>query len=310
MMTRILLVLVPILLPLAGFAQNADGEFSRDKKELTLDGKIYAIETKKTVSSEPGTRYYLAEQGGYAFGVFGVHIPESYAGKSPLPLIVNSHGKGGNGAAGIGEWAGYSERYGLVVVCPSFGYATGRSTAGADDQMLSEIMERILSSLKIDRRYVLGTGFSGGGLVVFGCMMQHPEWFTALCFRSANYRGTLTRKSKWDKVPVYVLWGEKDNPIIFSPPDAGQGPAVLNALLDMKGLSREYSKRTDRYSFEKDGSFRWDMIKGGGHNGRADLVTAWFAKKVVRSAVPTGPAVTNEETKDPGFVPIDQFKNL
>lgn len=288
----------------------------RSGKTLSLNGKSYDIETTPVLSREPGTRYYLVKNGGYAEGVFGVHIPSSAAGKTAVPLLVDSHGKGGNGAEGIGGWAGWAEQYGFIAVCPSFGYATGQGTLGEADRVLEEVMERVLDSLPIDRSHILGTGFSGGGLVAYEAMMKHPEWFTALCFRGPNFRAMAGSSAHWRTVPIYILWGEKDHPIIYRPPDSGDGPQALRLLLAMKGLAAKFRTRPNPVSFEVAGSFKWDQIPGGGHDGRSDLVSKWFATQFRPSsgskeepedaAAEPEPSEDSPEPEPPGFK-LDDF---
>jgi hypothetical protein len=314
-MIRVCIALGILLAGRLSFAADSGWTLRRDGKQLTIGGKTYEIETATALSREPGTRYYLAKNGMYAAGVFGVHIPESAAGKTSVPLVLDSHGKGGDGASGVAGWAGWAEQYGFIVVCPSFGYATGAGSLGETDRVLCEIMERALKDLPVDRLHVLGTGFSGGALVAYESMMQHPEWFTALSFRGPNFRALAGSSAHWRKVPIYILWGEQDHPMIYSPPESGQGPRALNLLLNMKGLAGEFRKRSNPVSFEKAGSFKWDQIPGGGHDGRADLVSKWFAGYFGSgSRVEDRPDVVPEDTPEPekkeGFDPEGFLQRL
>lgn len=300
---------------LLAWASQVDGQTEgeaprRSGKQVTLNGKSYDIETSAHLSREPGTRYYVVEEGAYAGGVFGVHVPSSVAGKSFVPLLVDSHGKGGNGAEGIGGWAGWAEQFGFIAVCPSFGYATGQGSLGEADRVLEKVMKMVLDSLPVDRSHVLGTGFSGGGMVAYESMMKHPEWFTSLCFRGPNFRMMAGSSSHWRKVPIYILWGEKDHPIIYRPPESGDGPRALGLLLAMKGLAAEFRKRTTPASFEKAGSFKWDQIPGGGHDGRNDLVSKWFAAQFQTAASGgTQPEDSEPETPPPEDAPEPEEKN-
>jgi hypothetical protein len=287
----IVVLLLLALSPLVGFAQgdlrHPDKTMLKQiqaTKTLTIDGRTYPIEIGEAISSEPGTRYYLADKGTYYAGVFAVHIPEAYAKDAPLPLVVSSHGNGGNGIGEMGGWAGAAERYGFIAVCPSFGVACMASPLGTDEKMLGQIMGRVFASLKVDRSHVLGTGFSGGGLAAYGIMMKHPEWFTALAFRGANIRGALASRSAWKRRPIYILWGENDHPLIYNKAGGGgDGPTALDALLKMKSLSAEYKRRPNDTSFDSaDGTFKWEQVKGAGHESQSGRVANWFAEKVVK----------------------------
>ena len=106
------------------------------------------------------------------------------------------------------------------------------------------------------------------------CKTAHPEWFTALCFRSANFYGEkavrFTRKSEWKTRPLYIFWGTKDNPIIItkSPTSTGgEGPAALDFLkkFQCKNLKHE-------------------IIPEGGHDSHPDLAAQWFGTEVCAAA--------------------------
>lgn len=288
----LLAVLVPYLSP-AQKAPNADGPGKwtlKSPSEMVVGGVSYRIETAAKISGEPGTRYYLAgKTAGYFAGVFAVHIPASYDGSAPLPMIVSSHGNGGSGIGDIRGWTSHADKHGFIAVCPSFGSAVGNNNASADTPMLDEILERVLGSLKIDRRHIVGTGFSGGGLPAYTCMMGNPKVFTALCFRGPNFYGSMATRPAWKTRPIYILWGENDHPMIYDKKSgSGQGPEALTVLLGLKDIAGEYRKRKNPVAFvSRDRSFKWDQIPGGGHDGRSDLVVKWFVDTVLgRSPAP------------------------
>jgi poly(3-hydroxybutyrate) depolymerase len=230
------------------------------------------------LSAEPGKQIYKTESGGYAEGQFAVYVPKAYSADTPMPLVVSSHGSGGNGPGEIGEWEPLADQYAFLVVCPSYACAAaGRNTntektaqLRQDAVTLDEVLRRVLGSFNVDRKHVMHTGFSGGGNPTYYLAMTRPEIFTALCFRSANYHGTMffaTRDfSAWRNRPVYIFWGEQDNEIIIKPMPghAPEGPAGL-LFLQQIGCQ----------------NLKHEILPGGGHASRADLAAKWFAKEVV-----------------------------
>lgn len=260
--------------PVAGkdAAAGADDP-KRIHAELKYNFAGRTIKLKPEIDATPGTSYYFSDKSPYCAGIFAIHIPAAIKRGQLLPLVVSSHGLGDNGIVEIGMWAGQAERYGFIAVAPSFGSATGATAIGVDDKMLGQILDRVFAKLPVDRKFVLGTGFSGGGLVAYGIMMKYPQWFTALCFRGPNFRG-LGARGPWRERPIYIFWGEKDHPMILNP----DGPNGLAALLKMKSLSQEYDRRKDPAHFvAAAGKFQWDLVPGGGHDPRADLAAKWFA---------------------------------
>ena len=246
------------------------------KGELVLGGKTYKIETK--ISTEPGTKYYQVKGVKYCQGLVAVYIPNSYDHSTPMPLVMTSHGNGGNAAGEIGGWSGLANRHGFIVISPSFGLACLKESEKAADKIVIDMMQRVMSALEIDKRNVLATGFSGGGLPTYQVMMKHPEWFTAVCVRGPNFRGKIAKGSKWKNAYIYILWGEKDHPMICSP--HGEGPAGLKALLRIKKQKTQWRKRKDKNSFlSTDKKFKWEIIPGGKHSGQNPRVAAWFAEQ-------------------------------
>ncbi len=229
------------------------------------------------LSAEPGRQIYKAQLGGYAEGQFAVYVPKAYAADTPMPLVFDSHGNGGNGPGEIGEWEPLAEQYGFLVVCPSYASAAaGGSVADKmaqyrqDAVMLDEVVRRVLGSFNVDRKHVMHTGFSGGGNPTYYLAMVHPEVFTALCFRSANYHGTsyfMTRNlTAWLDRPIYIFWGDQDHDLIIkaTPGHDPEGPA---GLLFLQRIGCQNLKH--------------EILPGGGHASRADLAAKWFATEVV-----------------------------
>jgi|GEM_PF-1473206 len=206
---------------------------------------------------------------------FGVYVPKAYQHDQPMPLVVSSHGANQDGTTEVQAWAQYAEKYGFIVVCPTYWVKSPKQSGGAlglvvskDEKMLSEIMTRVFASLNVDRDLVMHTGFSGGGLPTTLIAMRHPEIFTALCYRSPNFlgppRGVDPRV--WQRRPIYIFWGSQDHPLIIKKGNLGppEGPATL-AFFRQLGCTR----------------LKHEILEGGGHASRPDLAAQWFAEEVV-----------------------------
>ncbi|MCS7304640.1 MAG: hypothetical protein NZ602_05965 [Thermoguttaceae bacterium] len=207
---------------------------------------------------------------------FAVYVPKSYSHETPMPLVVSSHGINGTGPGEITGWVKFAEEYGFIVVCPTYALATqpnmlkSKSAVLQEEKMLLEIMERVFRSLNVDRELVLHTGFSGGGLPTYFYAMRHPEIFTALCFRSANFLGDRFPMDvrPWRNRPIYIFWGSKDHPLIIEKGNMGrppEGPLCL-AFFQKAGCTR----------------LKHQIIEGGGHESRPDLAAKWFAEEVIQ----------------------------
>jgi len=213
---------------------------------------------------------------------FGVYVPKAYQHDKPMPLVVSAHGSNQDGNTEIQAWAQHAEKYGFIVVCPTYWVTTPQQKAGAlgflvsrDEKMLQEILHRVLASLNVDRELVMHTGFSGGGLPTTMIAMRHPEIFTCLCYRSPNFLSPPlgVNPKAWQHRPIYIFWGSKDHPLIIEKGNQGgppEGPATL-AFFRQLGCTR----------------LKHEILEGGGHASRADLAAQWFADEVVAPVLKT-----------------------
>jgi predicted peptidase len=165
------------------------------------------------IAATPGLSLYKTKVKGASDGKFAVVVPTSYKPDQPMPLVVSAHGNGGDGEVEAKAWNGLAETYKFILVCPS--YFTSKTLDAQnvtdDDAMLKEVMTRVFGSLNIDRKRVLHTGFSGGGLGTWYVAAKHDDWFTALCTRSGNfYAEPDIHLSRWRERPIYIMWGEHD----------------------------------------------------------------------------------------------------
>ncbi|MFP4027936.1 MAG: hypothetical protein ACLFWL_09105 [Candidatus Brocadiia bacterium] len=226
------------------------------------------------LSDEPGLEVYSAKPNADSESMqFAVYVPKTYQPNKPaLPLIVSSHGAGGSGPGEADQWKSLAEQYNFFVVCPSYLSARARGTIGdmkdrikRDKKMLSAILHRVLGSLNIDRRYVLHTGFSNGGIPTYYIAMNHPTVFKALCFRSANFYGTkidIDHRSAWRKRPIFIFWAKDDQDIIQK-----QGSKGAHFLKNGIGCRRLTVK----------------MLPEGSHSGRPGVAAKWFAEMVAHT---------------------------
>ncbi|TGO03560.1 hypothetical protein PN36_03970 [Candidatus Thiomargarita nelsonii] len=259
-------------------------------QEVTFKGITYPISDEVTESY--GKSFYFAKYGRFRGGAYGVYIPQEYDGVNPLPMIMASHGAGIMGPRELQNWNGFAEKYGFIVVTPSYLVATNEVFETQQDvfihldeeiRMTEYILTTVVNALKVDTSNILGTGFSGGSYSSYLFMMNYPEYFTALCIRSPNYSDEYQidfDTEKWKKRPIYIFWGENDLEIVKDE----EGPELLNYLQSGLELTSEYNNRTAPNSFiSKNGLFKWDILPNSGHDHHADLTSEWFITDVVNA---------------------------
>ena len=234
---------------------------------LLMGGSLFAnpfpdpdLPSDEVIAATPGITIYQTKNRAFDDGKFGVFIPSSYKPDQPMRLVVSSHGNGGSGETEVRDWKGLAEKFGFIVACPSYlapSQGPNDQVVQTDNETLKEIMQRVFASLNIDRTKVLHTGFSGGSLSTWYVAAQHDEWFTALCLRSGNWRGDPNiRLSRWRHRPIYILWGANDLPNI---------PGESQSMLD-------FAQNTMHNT-----SVKHEVLPGGHHESRPDLVAKWFA---------------------------------
>lgn len=132
------------------------------------------------LASEPGERTYL------------LHVPASYDGRTPLPVVLDLHGSGVSPEVelAISGLDRASERRGFVVVLPVGGarLADGRITwnvprdpsAPDDVAFVAQVLDAVEERLCVDAARVYATGFSGGARMASELACALPERLAAI----------------------------------------------------------------------------------------------------------------------------------
>jgi polyhydroxybutyrate depolymerase len=113
--------------------------------------------------------------GGLSRG-YVLHVPPSYNGSRPVPLVISLHGAGlwGAGQQEISRWNAVADREGFIVVYPS-GLASGGPRvwrlAGPgltrDVTFISDLIDKLSVDYNIDRSRIYANGLSNGGGMSF-----------------------------------------------------------------------------------------------------------------------------------------------
>ena len=115
-------------------------------------------------------------------GGFSVYAPESWDGKTPMPLVVALHGGSGHGRDFLWSWVADGRSRGVLIAAPTARDRTW-SIMGTDDidapaflAMFAYVAERY----PVDRERVLLTGMSDGGTYALLCGLRDDMPFTHL----------------------------------------------------------------------------------------------------------------------------------
>ena len=161
-----------------------------------------------------------------------LHIPPGYDDKSQMPLILVSHGGGGN-ATNIATTTGFtslSDREGFIVVYPNgtgrfwddklLTWNTGNCCGYALDNNIDDIefirtlLDALQQNLSIDPARIYATGISNGAMMSYLIGCEFSERIAAI----APVAGTMGMESCNPEQPVSVIifHGTEDEHVLYN----------------------------------------------------------------------------------------------
>ncbi len=217
---------------------------------------------------------------------FWYYVPASAKGKRKVPLVLSYHGANGNGGGEIRMWQALAEKHGFIVACPTSRLAGAGQKAGVarrvnpqeyftEAEAALSIVEMLTKKFKLDRRFVMVTGFSGGGNPSYWLGFIHPEVFPFLCTRCGNFPsllpglanampqlGAQVREAARNSY-IYVFYGENDHPILLR-----EIPNTIRVLQSLKAAHLKIQK-----------------VPGMKHQSRPEMAADWFMRTVATRRV-------------------------
>ena len=148
-----------------------------------------------------------------------VFLPDTYSKGQPPPLMVTLPPGPGNADmvnANLNNyWLKEGLRRGYVVVAPEI---FGRSLDQDPGRFTDDLFRWLSGRLTFDRRNVVLTGQSNGGIGAFHLATSRPNQFKALIVLPGQYTGQMTKLSSLRNKPIWMLVGEKDDPARWAEP--------------------------------------------------------------------------------------------
>ena len=155
-----------------------------------------------------------------------IYVPSTYRHDKPAPLIVTCHGTPPYDVAEhhIREWKKLGEINGCIIVAPQLVATDGLFGDGPvigmlqDERYILSIISYLGYRYNIDKANIMLTGFSGGGFPTYWVGLRHPETFSVLAARNANFNrpnldGWFTPRPT---TPLIIYWGANDPGVIRS----------------------------------------------------------------------------------------------
>jgi poly(3-hydroxybutyrate) depolymerase len=207
-----------------------------------------------------------------------LYLPKDYveaddAGRAARkwPTVVTFHGMRPYDVAWRQEkeWEQEADRYGYVVIAPilnSFMFIFGQfpqrditPTFKRDEEVILAIMDHVFQTTYADPHNVLSTGFSSGGYMAHYMVNRHPDRFSCLAPRQANFAASLLDSSLTTRSvnhPILVMGTEHDVAIC-------------------KQETREAIKWYEQHGYR---NFAWVTVNNLGHERTPDIAADFFAR--------------------------------
>lgn len=186
------------------------------------------------------------------------------------PLVVTFHGMKPYDIAyyQAREWQQEADRYGYIVIAPVlrafdffFGQFPQRTVTTAfksDEEAILAILDHVFETTKADPSNVLSTGFSSGGYMAHYMINRHPERFTCLAPRQANFSASI--------LDARAVERSRDHPIL-----------LLTTMNDLGICKRETKEAIAWYENHDYTNLAWVFINRLGHERTPDLAAYFFA---------------------------------
>lgn len=206
-----------------------------------------------------------------------IYLPEPYQAASAeqrkarrWPLVVTFHGMKPFDHADwqLHEWEAEADRYGYIVCAPrlnapdvlaEFPLRRVHPAFKGDEDATVAILNHVFSTTEADRTNVLATGFSSGGYMAHYMLNRHPELFTCLAARQANFASSVLEPSMTSRsrnTPVLVMYTQND-----------------------MGICKEESQAAvqwyEKYGY---GNIGWVKLKDLGHVRTPDIAADFFGR--------------------------------
>lgn len=163
-----------------------------------------------------------AIQSGGVERTYRLHLPSSYDGEKPVPLLLAFHGGGGDGAGmeRLTHLSEIADRHGFAVVYPDGidrNWNDGRPeiNPGVDDVgFVKDLLAELDGRYAIDESRVYSTGISNGGFFSFRLAFDMPEGIAAIAPVAALMTEILySRPAPSLPMPVALIEGT-DDPLV------------------------------------------------------------------------------------------------
>ncbi len=150
------------------------------------------------------------------------HVPETYNGLCPVPLVIMLHGGGGNGVAAhtMSGWSTLADQENFIVVYPDGGLWNDYNWSGQPDDVgfLKALIDKLKVEYIIDEKRIYTTGHSMGAGMTLTFAFKYTDVLAAIAPVSGPWitddrmfnLNPLSVPQPTAPIPVYLWRGEKE----------------------------------------------------------------------------------------------------
>ena len=210
--------------------------------------------------SSPGPGTYERTPGPRVAGFrrsYRVHVPASYDGSTPAPLVVALHGAF-SGAKGFDRQSGLSrlaEEQGFIVAYPNgiglfgllrhwnSGHCCGKARKDEIDDVgfVISVAAEVAGEFRVDPRRVYLVGYSNGGMLAHRIAAERSDAFAAVAVVAGTIGGKpASDEPEWtipppaDAVPIVIFHGRADENV---PYEGGEARGKITAISVQRSTS-------------------------------------------------------------------------
>lgn len=191
-----------------------------------------------------------------------LHVPASYNGTQPVPLVLALHGRlgDGEGQEKLTHMDVTSDKHGFLVVYPdgiNRSWADGRAATpaekkGVDDvKFLSALIDQLAQQYKTDYSRIYATGMSNGGFMSGRLACELSDRIAAVAIVAASLSDNLAESCHpAEPVSVLILQGTNDPLVPFDGGPLGKngdrGQVLSHEMAIQKWVQLDGCKETKK----------------------------------------------------------------
>jgi polyhydroxybutyrate depolymerase len=221
-----------------------------------------------------------------------IHIPQSYDGNSPTPLVISLHGYTGNARSSeqVTEFTEKSDKEGFIAVYPegigqswNGPYCCGEAYSSNVDDIgfIRKLISRLEQEYKIDPDRIYVAGFSNGAIMAYRLAAELSDKIAAIAPVAGSIGGKFNGNAPLQKiaeplnpVSVVIFHGTNDTSIYYYGGLSSNGLFSLSVAESTSfWVNHDGCAETPQTETSPDGNIVKDVYAGGKNGTEVVLYT-------------------------------------